>query len=126
MKKLITILLPLSLYGQTKQDVYNELIKQEFKHPDIVMAQIRLESANLTSKLYKATHNLAGMKEAKTRETTAKGTRYDHAYYLSWQDCIKDLKLWQDEYYKGGGYYEFLEEIGYAESKDYINKLKEF
>jgi len=115
-----------SCKAQSKEEVYKELIRQEVKHPDIVLAQIRLESGNMTSKLYKANRNFAGMKLAKTRKTTAKGERYGHAYYLHWKDCVKDLKIWQDCYYKGGCYYDFLETIGYAESEEYINKLKQF
>jgi len=122
----ILLLLGLKVKGQTKEEVLKELIRQEVKHPNIVLAQIRLKSGNMTSKLYKANRNFAGMKLAKVRETTAGGERYNHAWYNNWKDCVKDLKIWQDEYYKGGDYYDFLEEIGYAESEDYINKLKEF
>jgi len=112
--------------AQTKEEVYQELIRQDIKHPDIVLAQIRLESGNMSSNLYKATRNFAGMKLAKTRETTAGGERYGHAWYNHWADCVADLKIWQDCYYKGGCYYEFLESIGYAESEEYVNKLKQF
>jgi len=123
---IVLLLLGLKVKAQTKEEVYKELIRQEVKHPDIVLAQLRLESANFTSKLYKANRNFAGMKLAKTRNTTAKGERYGHAYYLHWKDCVKDLKIWQDCYYHGGCYYDFLETIGYAESEEYINKLKQF
>lgn len=113
--------------AQTRQEVYNELIKQEIHHPDIVMAQIRLESANLTSPLFKANRNFAGMKLAKQRKTTAQGERYDYAYYLHWKDCIADLKIYQETYYDGEeNYYDFLKRMGYAMSKSYIKKLKEF
>ena len=123
---IVLLLIGNAIKAQTKEEVYKELIKQEVKHPDIVLAQLRLESANFTSKLYKATRNFAGMKLAKTRETTAGGERYNHAWYNHWKDCIKDLKIWQDCYYHGGCYYEFLESIGYAESEEYVNKLKQF
>lgn len=124
---ILLILLGCNYYTQTKEQVYNELVRQEIKHPDIVLAQLRLESANFSSNLYKANKNLAGMKLAKQRKTTAKGERYGFAYYSSWTKCIADLKLWQDKYYDGEkDYYKFLQDIGYCEGNDYISKLKEF
>jgi hypothetical protein len=44
---------------------------------------------------------------------------FDH-----WTGCVDYYKTWQDKYYKGGDYYEFLRDIGYAEDTNYINKLK--
>ena len=33
-------------------------------------------------------------------------------------------KTWQNKYYKGGNYYTFLKNIGYATSQEYISKVK--
>lgn len=114
-------------YGQTNEEVLQEILKQDIQHPEIVMAQCRLETGNCSSGLCKANHNLFGMKLPKQRETTALGERYNHAYYKSWRDSVKDYKLWQDRFYNGeDDYYQFLKNQGYATSKTYIQKLKQF
>lgn len=122
-----------NIQGQTRAEVLKELVRQEVKHPEIVMAQCRLETGNLTSHIYIQNNNLFGMKRCsvhpiyKKRETTSLGTKNNHAYYSNWKQSIADYKLWQDRFYKGAGdYYKFLEAIGYAASPTYIKKLKEF
>jgi len=123
---LIVILAYATGYAQTREEVLTEIVDQGIEHPEIVMAQCRLETGNLTSRIYMQNNNLFGMKEAKQRETTAEGTKNNHAYYSHWKESIADYKLWQDRYYKEGDYYEFLEGMGYATSPTYIKKLKEF
>ena len=115
-----------SCKAQSKEEVYKELIRQGVKHPDIVLAQFRLETGNGTSKKCVKYKNLFGMKLAKQRKTTALGEVDDYAYYSHWTESVKDYKLWQDKYYVDGDYYKFLESKGYATSKEYINKLKQF
>ena len=101
MKKIVTITLMLSCLvakAQTpsKSDVYREILANDIKFPDVVMAQAILESGSFTSKLAKHYNNLFGMRLAKLRRTTAVGERYGYARYLSWKDSVKDYKLWQD------------------------------
>ncbi len=51
-----------------------------------------------------------------------------HVSYLifdSWQDSIAYYQRWQKRHYKGGDYYQFLTDRGYATDKNYINKLKQ-
>jgi flagellum-specific peptidoglycan hydrolase FlgJ len=45
--------------------------------------------------------------------------------YRSFVESIQDYKRWQDTNYRGGNYFVFLQEIGYAEDPSYITKLKE-
>jgi hypothetical protein len=101
------------------------LDKHDVKNSDIVLAQIKLETGNFTSKICLENNNLAGMKLAKVRKTTAKKEKNGHAFYESWIDSIQDLKLFQ-EYYNvdDSCYFSFLERIGYAEDSDYIKKVK--
>jgi len=113
-------------YSQTKEEVYNYCIEIGIQHPGIVLAQSRLETGNFTSSMCKVNNNLFGMKEAKQRRTTALGTRNKHAYYSNWKQSVYDYLLWQNKYYKGGDYYEFLLSVGYATDKEYLNKLKQF
>lgn len=121
----IILLLGSIAIGQSKQEVKREIIKQGIKKPLVVTAQAFYESGHLKSHIYNANNNLFGMREAKVRRTTAKGTRYNHAYYTNWKQSIKDYKIWQLRYYKGGNYYDFLQSYGYAESKKYIETLKQ-
>jgi len=115
-----------SLHAQTKSEVYKEIIKQGIKHPDIVMAQARLETGNFTSGICKRNNNLFGMKLPKQRRTTAIGESKGHARYNNWKKSVEDYKIWQDTFYKEGDYYIFLESHGYATSNTYISKLKQF
>lgn len=107
-------------------DVSQLLLKHQIKYPEIVKRQIILETGYLTSDILKQNHNLIGMGFAPTRETTAIGELNNCALYLNIEDCIKDLKIWQTLYFqRGGSYFDFLQRIGYAEDKKYIEKLKQ-
>lgn len=105
-------------------DVRNLLIQYNIQHYEIVLAQIRLETGNLSSLICRNNKNLFGMKYPKQRETTALGEQRGHAFYKSYAACIADYALWQKYNYIEGCYYSFLDSIGYAEDSDYINKLK--
>ena len=105
----------LSCVSQTREEVSRELHRQRIPHPNIVLAQARLESGNMKSAFYKRTNNLFGIKH---------NGRY--AKYRTWQDSIKDYKQRISSRYDGGCYYAFLKRIKYAEDKKYINKLKQF
>ena len=116
MKRLILLLafFPIFAFAQTRQDVLKELHRQQVPHPNIVLAQARLESGNFKSDFYKRTNNLFGLK---------KGKKY--ATYKTWRDSIKDYKLRISARYQGGSYYKFLTKIGYAKEKTYTQKVKE-
>jgi len=97
----------------------------DIEHPEIVKAQIAVETGSLTSTICLENNNLFGMKEPRVRETTALGTKRRHAYYATYIDSIKDYKLWQDNMYSGEDcYYTFLDRVGYAEANHYIAALK--
>ena len=100
---------------QTVAEVRAELKRQGVPHPDIVLAQARLESGNFKSRRARVDHNLLGIKHGR-----------HYAKYRRWQDCIADYKKRVSSRYKGGNYYAFLRRIGYASDKRYIEKLKEF
>ena len=117
-KTIITIILLLAAsvsHGQTIAEVRAEIVRQCLPHPEIVLAQARLESGNFKSTRAKRDHTILGIKH---------GTRY--AKYARWQDCVADYKRRISSRYKGGDYYVFLRKIGYAQDPEYINKLKRF
>lgn len=104
-----------------------EIKKLNFRFPHIVLAQAKLESSNFTSKLFRENNNLFGMKEAKSRMTTALGTERSYAYYETWKESLFDYALYSATYLKNlkteGEYYRYLEQ-NYAEDPNYIQKVQ--
>ena len=98
--------------GQTIEEVKAEIVKQKLPHPNIVLAQARLETGNF--KFHK-NHNIFGIKH------DGKYAKYKH-----WRLCIADYKKYISSKYTGGDYYAFLMKIKYAKDKQYIEKLKKF
>lgn len=113
---------PVSLPDTVMQLIYENGIE----HPDIVYAQILLETGHFSSELFKNANNLFGMKQAKVRETTNIGEYKNHAKYASIYDSVKDYKLWQQTYASGMNRSEYLSYLNrvYAEDAKYVNKLK--
>ena len=52
------------------------LLELNVRFPHIVMAQARLETGNYKSRIFKENNNLFGMKVARRRPTTNKGSQY--------------------------------------------------
>jgi uncharacterized FlgJ-related protein len=112
----------------TQSQVYNEIRRAGIKYPDIALAQAILESGHFKSKLAKHNNNLFGMRMPKKRETTAVGTRYGYARYLSWKDSVEDYKLWQDYLFKRhpnmtkSQFKRYIDRL-YSTSSNYIGKI---
>ena len=111
---MLALMFSLSLSAQTDQQVYDELKKYNVKHPEIVLAQAKLETGNFTSTLCKKHGNLFGLKR--------KG---GYAKFNNWRESVKAYRDWVQYKYKGGDYYVFLKKIGYASDPKYIIKVKE-
>ena len=92
-----------------------ELKKDNIKHPEIVLAQAKLETGHYTSEVLKTHNNLFGLR---------KGSHYRR--FRHWTESIKAYKNLVQSKYKGGNYYVFLEKIGYAEDPTYTDKLRYF
>ena len=75
------------------QNICKELVLQNVKFPKVVLAQCILES-NCKSEY----NNLLGMKHTNGRYTTSIGATCTYSTYNTWQDCIKDYKIWQSNY----------------------------
>jgi len=101
-----------------------ELSLLGIKEIKIVKAQIKHETGNLTSRFCREQNNLFGMRLARRRATTAIGEGNHMAVYRSWKKSIEDYGIWQDYFYKGGDYYQFLSRHGYAEDIWYGYKLR--
>ena len=104
------------------------LLELNVKFPEIVLAQARLESANFQSPIFKENNNLFGMKQAKMRATTAKGTRRGHAVYDNWRESVIDYAFYQMAYLRQikteEEYYQYLGR-SYAEDPNYVHKVKQ-
>lgn len=98
----------------TKPNVYNYIKKCNIMHPDIVYAQVILETGHLTSYNCIVRNNLFGFQ-------TSKG----YLKFTSWKDSVKYYANWQNRHYKGGDYYTFLVKRGYSEDSNYVDILKQ-
>ena len=83
------------------------------EHPNIVLAQAKLETGNFTSKVCKSKGNLFGLR---------KGNQYRR--YWHWTESVKAYKKLIQSRYTGGDYLAFLNRIGYAKDPTYIDKLQ--
>jgi hypothetical protein len=82
----------------SETNLLGELKKQGVNFPDVAMAQAKLETGHFESAVFKENNNLFGMKHPSVRQTVSLGANRGHAKYKSWQDSVKDYKLWQDFY----------------------------
>ena len=98
------------------------------KYPHIVLAQSILETGHYSSNVFKTNHNLFGMKEARRRVKTAKGTQLNHAYYDNWRESVYDYAFYQCRYMgrvnSEDEYYQALDAT-YAEAGQYSQHLKQ-
>ncbi len=97
----------------------------KIKHPEVVKAQILLETNYLKSEACQINKNLFGMKYVKGRLSTHSYKNF--AYYNNYVESIMEYKMWQDFYYKNNkeDYFGFLKRIGYAPNdKYYTYKLR--
>ena len=115
----------------SKESLYEQIIKYGIKFPDIVFAQAILESGEFTSKLFKSTNNLFGMKVPAKRESAKIGvTQSGYSKYEDWGYSVYDYSLWQDHMLKSRNdmtkkqYFVLLGKV-YAEDPQYVNKLKQ-
>lgn len=96
------------------------------EHPHIVLAQMKLESANYTSKLALENNNYFGMKQPRKRATTSIGDKNGYASYKSWVHSVLDYALWQKEYARSLTEVEYLDSLmTYAEDSSYRNKVQQ-
>lgn len=95
--------------------LYVVLLYYEIQYPEIVYTQAILETGYFTSRICKEYNNLFGLYNSATQDYY----RFNH-----WSESVVAYKNYIQYKYKGGCYYEFLENIGYAEDPNYIKKLK--
>lgn len=110
----------------SEEALYDYLVELNVKFPDVVIAQARLETGNYTSSIFKENNNLFGMKEARVRISTNKGTSSGHAVFHNWQESVLDYAFYQARYLSDiktrSEYFQYLNNR-YAEDSNYINKV---
>jgi len=94
-------------------NVYYEIKRLNIKYPDIVLAQCILETGSLKSNVCNSKNNLFGFQ-------TSKG----YLNFNNWKESVTFYKNWQNKYYKGGNYFDFLRNIGYSETSNYTDMVK--
>ena len=90
-------------------DYYN------IQHADVVVSQAILETGNVKSDLCLDQDNLFGLYNSRRDE------------FFSFDHWTKSVKAYRDKIqyrYHSGDYYEWLQDIGYAEDTCYVSKLK--
>jgi len=106
----------------TPDNLLEELKFNKVEHPEIVLRQSIMESG-----WFKCTscsmryNNPFGFRHPSWVD---KENPLGYLKFDKWQDAVKYYKKWQKKRYKGGDYYEFLVDIGYAQDSTYISKLK--
>ncbi len=108
--------------------LYFEIIENDIKHPDIVLAQAILESGYLSSQIFIENNNLFGMRFPERRPTVALSENRGYSVYDCWTDSVKDYKLFQEFLFKRkektrDEYFDYLDRI-YAEDPNYVPFLK--
>lgn len=88
----------------------------DIKFPKIVMAQCVLETGYLSSHVCTEYNNLFGLR----RPSDGSYFRFDR-----WQESVKAYRDYVQYKYKGGDYYAFLRDIGYASDPYYVSRVRQ-
>lgn len=105
---------------------YDFIVENGIQHPNIVLAQMRIESGNYQSKLAKKNNNYFGMRHPAQRLTVSLGQKNGYARYRNWAYSVIDYGLWQRRYANNLTEEEYLTKLSntYAEDPDYVRKVK--
>lgn len=105
-------------FSQSPQEGLEEALSYYgLEHKDIVFAQAILETGHFKSEMCLKYNNLFGLYNNKEKRYC----RFKH-----WTESVVAYKEWiQRKYQSPKDYYTFLEEINYAENKNYTRVLKE-
>jgi hypothetical protein len=97
------------------------------RFPHIILAQAHLESGKFTSGIFVNNNNLFGMRQARLRPTTNKGSRNGFAKYDHWRDSVMDYILYYAVYMHKfkteEAYYAYLDR-SYADNPHYSKLIR--
>lgn len=99
-----------------------------FQYPDLIKAQVIIETGNFTSKNYRIRNNLFGMKFPGKRPTTAigKSKNYGYAIYEDFKASIEDRFIYDTIIMKNLSREQYINKLNriYAKDENYDTKLK--
>lgn len=100
----------------SEENLYAELIAQGVQFPEIVQAQAVLETGHFKSYACKAQNNLFGL-----RKLDGTYMSFEH-----WTDAVAAYKKYIQRWkHPPSNYYHYLDSLGYAEDKTYVEKVKQ-
>ena len=103
-----------SLSELTIPNLLAEIKRNGIRHPKIVLAQAILETGWFRSSVCRNKHNLFGLTNPRTK------TYYE---FNHWTESVKAYYTKVQYRYKGGNYFLWLKEIGYAKDPGYIRAI---
>lgn len=105
---------------------YAFIVDSEIQHPEIVLAQMKIESGNYQSNIAKKNNNYFGMRHPAQRLTVSLGQKNGYARYRNWAYSVIDYGLWQRRYAYNLTEEEYLTKLSntYAEDHNYVSKVK--
>ena len=125
----VDIIIALDTWGEKELNDDNVLAFMGYvgiEHPHILLAQMKLESWNYTSKLALENNNYFGMKQPRKRATMSLGEKNGFASYKNWVCSVLDYALWQRTYARGLTEVEYLDSLTtYAEDSSYRSKVQQ-
>jgi hypothetical protein len=119
----------------TPENVKNFIYDLDIKFPHIVYKQIMIETGSLKSNICRENNNIVGQRvEATNSDGSYRYPHYnikkvknrDHLVFANWKLSLIHYKHFQNYNFlnKDWVYYSFLQKLGYAESPNYIEALK--
>ena len=103
-------------FALNKENVYRELLIQKVDFPEIVLKQAILETGNFKSYGCLTRNNLFGLRKKDG----------DYMSFEHWTFSVAAYKMYIQKYSKPPeDYYQYLQDLGYAEDPNYITKLKQ-
>ena len=98
--------------------------------PEVVLAQVKIETGNFTSPICKINNNYFGHKvfPRKWKGVQMPFKNREHLVFKNWVKSVEQYKLFQQANFTNKYYVEFIKRQGYAEDKGYanlINKIME-
>jgi len=110
----------------SQEKLISEMKRLKIQHPHIALSQFLIETDHFKHPRFKNRSNIAGLRRAGSRATTASG--YDDsgfAEFTDWKQSLLDYALLQTGFARGlteEQYYQWLE--SYTHESDYITLIK--
>jgi hypothetical protein len=111
----------------TKNDsIFAIIDTMGFDYPEVIKAQVILETGNFSSRVYKRNNNLFGMRLPKKRPTTAIESNLGYAVYSDVYSSIEDRYIYDTIYFKDLSREKYMSKLNriYAHDPKYIQLLE--